>query len=245
MKRFVTLLVTLMMLLGMTAALAESRDNEDAVRLDLDIAFERNEYYSMYNVKMSIDNRDIATINHGEPFRGSLKVAPGRHTIVFQNEWNEKITGTVMVTVNEPTRFECIIHAEKDQVRINGKRTTAISVNDPCPGMEFVKYVNGDEYLYLNIDFKRNMWLSDYDAEVWLDGVYVTSIPHGNEYEGFLMVSEGSHVLCFYKIGEESTDWAKYGETVIAVYDKTAYYCTIEATKKDIKVTGEQTFNIR
>ena len=244
MKRFVTLLIALMMLLGMTAALADSRNNGKTVRLDLDIAFERNEHYSTYNVKMYIDNRLIATINHGEPFRGSWKVTPGRHTIVFQNERNENITGTVMVDISEPTRFGCIIHAEKDQVRINGKRTTAISESDPYPGTEFARYVNGDEYLYLNIDFKRNMWRSDYDAEVWLDGVYVTSIPHGNEYEGFLTVSRGSHVLSFYKIGEESTSRAIYGKTVIAVYDKTAYYCGIEAKSDKIKVIQEQTYTI-
>ena len=88
------------------------------------------------------------------------------------------------------------------------------------------------------------MLSSDYDVEVQLDGVYVASIPHGNEYEGYVTVSRGSHVLSFYKIGEKTTESKIYGQTVIAVYDKTAYYCEIEAKANKIKVTGEQTYTI-
>ena len=212
------------------------RSEENLIRLDLDIGFEKNAYSSTYDVKMFIDDEYVATLNHGDPYQGTVEVAPGTHTAVFQKDGNNRVDGSVLFDVNEPTRFSCVIHAKWDEITITGDRTTVISADDPLPGETSVIYVNGTLNLSVSVEFERNIAFSKYDVDMYLDDVYVATLPHGNDFEGTLGVSPGEHVLKFCKARAKAIS----GTSKFTVSADAVYSCRIEATAARVKVTKER-----
>lgn len=212
-----------------------TRGAGDLIRLDLDIGFEENSVSSRYDAKLLIDDEYVETLIHGKPYKGSLELPSGSHTIEFQKDSNSSVNGTKIFLLEEPTLFACVIHAKFDQVEITGVRTTTINADDPLPG-EGPVYVNGDLNLKVRIEFERNITFSKYDVDMYMDGIYVATLPHGNDFEGALGVSKGEHVLTFYKAGGKTVS----GTSKFTVSRDSEYSCKIEATSSKVKVSKEK-----
>lgn len=212
-----------------------TRVESNLIRLDLDIGFEKNSISSTYDVKMYLDDQYIATLAHGTPYKGSLNITPGSHTIKFHEDGDTSVNGSAIFTAEEPALFSCVIHAKWSSVNITGERLTAIDADAPLPG-EGATYVNGNINLSVKINFERNVAFSKYDVDMYLDGIYVTTLPHGNDYEGVLGVSSGEHTLVFYKAGSKSVS----GTSKFSVNKDASFSCKIEATSSKVKVTKEQ-----
>lgn len=67
--------------------------------------------------------------------------------------------------------------------------------------------IDGDTMLKIRLDFRDEDNRFQYDVDIYLDGNYVITVPHGELYKGTLMVSEGEHTIAFCRAGEyEVTD---------------------------------------
>ena len=207
---------------------------DSLTRLDLDIGFEDNSALSTYDVRMYFDGQYLASLDHGKGYQGTMEVKPGIHTISFQEVGKSAVCGSSTFGVNGPVRFSCAIHARKNEIEITGERTISIRSDDPFPGMF---RVNGDLVLEMNISFKRNVASSKYDVELYVDGTFVTTLPHGNDFTGRIGVSKGNHVIMFCMAGDKSIR----GTSQISVSStNSTFSCNIEAKKDQVKVTKEK-----
>lgn len=99
--------------------------------------------------------------------------------------------------------------------------------------------VNGDILLELNIDFEKNLLFSTYNVAMYLDDIYIATLPHGQSFHGVVSVSKGIHVISFY----EENDTSVKGTSQFNIESKTTFYCEIHAKSSKIKVDNEKIGN--
>lgn len=259
MKRMVSVLICCVMLLGAVSALAESWmctncgseatgnfcsncgaargeqvSNGEPVRLDLDFGMMENLVFSQDDVKVLFDGEWIGTIKHGKDFQESLTVTLGKHTITFHKDGEKNIRDSVTIDVHGPTWLTGAVHVEKKAVEINGIYAELINADDPHP-WKFRK-VDGEIRLSTHVQFEHNANLSKYDVEMYMDGVFVGTIPHGRDYNRVLGVSQGKHVIKF--VCAEGSSVTGISEFTVRGGDS-YYFCHIQAKSDKIKVTKE------
>ena len=103
---------------------AEAEANE-TYKLKLDITFDSNMIFSRYNVKLKLDGKQIALMQHGNNYTGTQTIAAGNHVITFVKEDDDKITGRAEVYVEGETTFACTIHATRDEVEVSELKITS------------------------------------------------------------------------------------------------------------------------
>ena len=208
---------------------------EGTVRLDLKISFEKNAYFSRYNVRVYLDDEYVTTMGHGTDYAGTVHVAPGKHIITFQEDDSSyPSTGSTIVTVNEPTLYECTIHAKRNVVQITGEQALAISENSAAPGEKETMRLDGDVRLRICVDFRKNGMFSQYDVDLYMDNDYVATLPHGRNYEGVLLVEAGSHLITFCKSGDQGVR----GTCEFSITDDATLSCGIHAQRNKVEVTN-------
>lgn len=207
------------------------------IRLDLHIAFEKNAYFSTYDVKLFVDDEWVTTMRHGIDYAGTVYVEPGKHVIMFQEDSSSYPSqGSTIINISDPTLYTCEIHAKMDSVQITGERTETVSGNQPAPGDNSAVKVDGNLMLQVNIEFRKNGMFSQYDVDMYCDDVFIATLPHGKNYKGTLLVSKGTHMFTFYKSGSKSVRG-----TCRFTLDKDAtFYCYIEAERNKVAVTKDQ-----
>ncbi len=218
---------------------AEQNHDEHAgkIRLDLNISFEKNAYFSTYDVKLFVDDEWIVTMRHGIDYAGTLYVDPGKHTILFQEDGSSYPSkGSSIINISEPSLYKCQIHAKVDTVQITGERTETISEDQSSPNEESAIRIDGDLRLQVSIEFRKNGMFSQYDVDMYCDDIFVATLPHGKNFEGVLLVSKGSHMISFYKSGSK-----KVRGTCSFKVDKNAYFsCKIEAERNKVDVRNDK-----
>lgn len=214
-----------------------TNQNEDKIRLDLSIAFEKNAYFSTYDVKLFVDDEWITTMRHGIDYAGTVYVEPGKHVISFQEDSSSyPSTGSSIINISEPTLYKCEIHAKMDAIQITGERTEIISSNQASPDDISIIKVDGDLKLQVSIEFRKNGIFSQYDVDMYFDDAYIATLPHGKDYDGTLLVSKGTHMITFYKSGSK-----KIRGTCSFKVDKDASFsCKIEAERNKVDVTKDK-----
>lgn len=207
---------------------------EGLVRLDLDIAFEKNAYFSTYDVKLYVDDEWIATLRHGIDYAGTVYVAPGKHAITFQQDGGSSSpsTGSAVVNISGPTAYRCEIHAKSNSIQITGEKTEPISGGAKAPDEPAVVWVDGSTSLAVSVEFRKNGMFSQYDVDMYLDDVKVATLQHGKNYEGTLLVSKGSHTVMFCRSGDKSVR----GSCSIRVEKDSSFTCRIEAERNRVYV---------
>ena len=214
------------------------RDNHgDKIRLDLNIAFEKNAYFSTYDVKLYVDDEWITTMRHGIDYAGTLYVDPGKHTIRFQEDSSSYPSeGSTIINIKESSLYKCEIHAKMDVVQITGERTETISDSQDAPDKENVTRIDGSLKLQVSIEFRKNGMFSQYDVDMYCDDTFVATLPHGKNYEGTLLVSKGSHMITFYKSSSKNVRG-----TCSFKVDKDAFFsCKIEAERNKVNVKNNK-----
>ncbi len=99
--------------------------------------------------------------------------------------------------------------------------------------------IGGDLLLEVTVDFEKNLFFSTYDVDMYLDGAYLATLPHGVDYHAYFSVPQGDHVLTFCENGDHQV----YGETGLAIYGSTAYSCRIQAKSLQVKISDEKITN--
>ena len=212
-------------------------ENEGKIRLDLSIAFEKNAYFSTYDVKLFVDDEWITTMRHGIDFAETLYVDPGRHVILFREDSTSyPAEVSTIINIAEPTLYQCEIHAKMDVVQITGERMEIIE-DDLLVTYTNKEYkVDGNLKLQVSIEFRKNGIFSQYDVDLYCDDTFIATLPHGKNFEGTLLVSKGSHMISFYKAGGKNVR----GNSSFKV-DKDAFFsCKIEAERNKVDVRNSK-----
>ena len=212
-------------------------EQKGKIRLDLNIAFEKNAYFSTYDVKLFVDDEWITTMRHGIDYTGTLYVDPGKHVILFQEDSSAYPSqGSTIINIAEASLYKCEIHAKMDAIQITGERTETISANQESPGDKKAIRIDGSLKLQVNVEFKKNGIFSQYDVDMYCDDTFAATLPHGKNFEGILLVSQGSHMISFYKSGSKNVR----GSCSFKV-DKDAYFsCRIEAERNKVDVMNDK-----
>lgn len=218
-------------------AAAAAEENSGLIRLDLSIAFEKNAYFSTYDVELFVDDEQITVMRHGVDFAGTVYVAPGKHVILFRESGSSYPSkGTAVINIDGASRYECTIHAKMTEVQISGERTVLITDEQESPDEKPVIWVNGDLRLQVKVEFKKNGVFSQYDVDMYLDDVLVTTLAHGKDFEGTLLVSQGTHIITFCKAGNTDIQ----GTAGFRV-DKDAFFsCRIEAERNKVTIKNDK-----
>lgn len=100
-------------------------ENTEMSKLKLDISFDSNLMFSRYNVKLKLDGKQIAIMQHGQGYSGTQNVPAGNHVIIFEKEDDNKVTGRAEVFAEGDTVFSCRIHATRDEVEVSELKVTS------------------------------------------------------------------------------------------------------------------------
>ena len=221
--------------------------------LTLSVSYEENLFMAKYAVELFIDNQKVTTMPHGEGFSGQVPVTPGEHLIRFVKADDSGVEGSFSVHIDGDASFSCTIRSKTlsiavDQVSFRHEQTnntspegsTADAEADSddqrmAPEAAMNEAFSGPVRLDLVIDFKENMMLSRYDVDLYLDDVFVATLPHGIGYQGTFGVTGGVHVLTFRKSGDKTIK----GVSQFNVEEDTSFSCSIECKNNKIKVSGE------
>ena len=215
----------------------ETDENGETIRLDLDIAFEKNAYFSTYNVKLFIDGELITTMRHGIDYTGTAYVTPGKHVISFQEDSSSYPSeGNTIINISEPSLYRCEIHAKIDTIQITGERIETISEEQAGPGEKEPVKVDGSLALRVSIEFRKNGIFSQYDVDMYFDDIFIATLPHGKNYENTLLVSKGPHMITFCKSGSKSIR----GTCSFTLDQDASFYCKIEAERNKVDVRNDK-----
>lgn len=212
-------------------------ENDGKLRLDLNISFEKNAYFSTYDVKLLVDDVWVTTMHHGIDYAGTIYVTPGKHIIVFQEDRSSYPSkGSTIININDSTLYRCEIHAKMDTVQITGERTETISDDREAPDDIDVIRVDGDLALRVSIEFRKNGMFSQYNVDMYCDDMFIATLPHGKNYEGMLLVSKGVHMISFYKSRSKSVR----GTCSFKVEKDATFSCKIEAERNKVEVSKDK-----
>ena len=218
---------------------AESQDDQidGKLRLDLNIAFEKNAYFSKYDVRLYVDDEWITTMRHGSGYAGTLYVVPGKHAVIFQEDSSSHpAKGGTIINIAEPTLYQCGIHAKRNAVQITSERTETISGDEAAPDDRSAIMVDGGLKLRVSIEFRKNGIFSQYDVDMYCDDILIATLPNGRNYEGTLLVSKGSHMISFVKSGSSEVR----GTCRFKVDRDASFSCNIEAERNKVDVRNDR-----
>ena len=215
---------------------ADSGGTAEKVRLDLEIAFEKNAYFSTYDVRLFVDGEWVTTMRHGTDYACSVEVTPGRHIILFREDGASPAEGSTVVNVERASVYRCTIHAKYSAVQITDEKTEAIAEDRPAPEKKSDVPVDGDLRLEVHVEFRKNAVFSAYDVDMYLDDILVATLAHGKDYDNTLLVSAGPHMLTFCKSGDSSVR----GSCTFRAEKDARFSCRIEAKRKRVEVLNDK-----
>ena len=234
-KAAALLLVLALALAACVSAWAEAE--EETVRLDLEIGFEKNAYFSTYDVKVFVDDEQVAVMDHGIDYAGTLMLAPGKHIIRFEEAGSSRPSkGETLISISGPSLYHCEIHAKSSLIKITDERTEEISEDRPAPGRPPVVAVDGENRLQVSVEFTKNGLFSKYDVDLYCDDVLIARMPHGKDYEGTWLVSSGTHLIMFCKAGDRSVR----GSVTVKAEGDAAFSCRIEAERNKVRIDRDR-----
>ena len=94
-------------------------------RLEYSIEFDKNSYFSRYDVIMEIDGARIATLKHGEGVEGSVELKPGVHHIKFLEASRTTNYKYYCFVLESNGVFSCGIHAYDGNVSLKNMQLKA------------------------------------------------------------------------------------------------------------------------
>ncbi len=113
------------------------------------VDFDKNKYFSRYDVKLYVDGHEITIIPHGETYDGVLGVSKGYHTLTFAKADNPgHVYGTSQLKITEDSDYACTIHAYWSHVDIQNEVQNGIIVDHAALEKEiFIKLSKKLDYM--------------------------------------------------------------------------------------------------
>lgn len=96
---------------------------------------------------------------------------------------------------------------------------------------------SGKNNLFISINFEENAFLSRYDVILFVDNTRLGILPHGQDYEGSVSVTEGIHTLRFVSREDQGVS----GSTTVNVGQTTKFSCDISAHYDSIDIENVKT----
>ena len=97
-------------------------------------------------------------------------------------------------------------------------------------------YINGDWLLNLTVSNDQNFILAKYDIDIYLDGIHLKTISHGETFQTTVKVSNGIHKIHF----ASKNDMAVNGTSLFRVSGPDGHYqCTIRSRCQSIAIHDE------
>lgn len=115
----------------------------------IQVDFDKNKYFSRYDVKMYFDGHEIAIIPHGESYDGILGVSKGYHTLTFAKADNPgHVYSTSQLKVMDDTDYTCAIHAHWSHIAIRNEVQNGVIVDHAALKKElFIKLAKKLDYM--------------------------------------------------------------------------------------------------
>lgn len=115
----------------------------------LEVTFDKNKYFSRYDIKLYMDGREVAIIPHGESYDGTLGVSKGYHTLTFAKADNPgHVYGTSQLKITEDSDYTCAIHAYRTHVDIRNEIQNGVFVDHAALAKElFIKLSKKLDYM--------------------------------------------------------------------------------------------------
>ena len=128
MKRIAKTIFTLVLLMSMLScygaarSLAAEAGAETSVesmhQLYLDVKFNSNLFFDIYDVDVYVDQVKVGNIPHGDNFTLLLEVSDGTHEVMFMNEGNDDVRARKSLTVNGDMTFKCAIKGHSSSIEV-------------------------------------------------------------------------------------------------------------------------------
>ena len=231
--------------------------NAEQYEVGIHIDFEENLMFSTYAVEMYIDNVFVTKMEHGRAYDGSVRLTAGSHAVKFAKSGDLNVCGTCNIVIEGDCSFSCGIQAKNNRVKITDDKVTTggletatgagndAAVQNSGDGAQAGETitpirVNGNYELELTVYFRKNLMFSTYDVDMYFDGEFIATLPHGEDYSGTLLVSKGVHMIYFYKHGDKTTK----GVAQFSVNYNTTFSCHIHAMSLGVWVTEEKLYGL-
>ena len=122
MKRLLTVFMSFMMILGLTACGGSKTEAEkpegEKYTVKIEIACTENLFFSKYDVDIFLDNEVIGTLEHGATDIYTIEIEEGEHTLKVEKEDDSSVDGTVKFTVSEDMELRYKISLSSSQIEI-------------------------------------------------------------------------------------------------------------------------------
>lgn len=97
---------------------------EDEYALKMNVRFEENWFFSIYDVSMYIDDAFVATYPHGVDFVVDTTIPVGKHKIIFAKADDPSYEGSIDVNVTGEVQIDCYIHCHAGYISITDQTVT-------------------------------------------------------------------------------------------------------------------------
>lgn len=137
MKRLLTVFMSFMMILGLTACGGNKTETEEVEKQEvekytvkIEIACIENLFFSKYDVDIFLDNEVIGTLEHGATDIYTIEIEEGEHTLKVEKEDKSSVDGTIKFNVSEDMELRYKISLSNSQIEIEENVEEDITVEE-------------------------------------------------------------------------------------------------------------------
>ena len=203
--------------------------------LVLNVSYDKNLQFSIYDADIYVDDLFVGTILQGEDKSyeiTDLSIGTA-HTICFYKTTDHSLhggtTNQLEFTLDGDSEISCTIHAHWYGVLLtdhsqSGAESSGLPTADACT------------FSY-RIDYEPNLAMAKYPIEMYIDDGLIATLSNGCEGSGSMQLSGGAHTLTFYKQGghsiSESIEFSLTGDA--------SFECSLKSHMSYIEVKGLST----
>ena len=204
MRKFFSILMVAIMLVAFAACGSGGGSNGEVNKYNvyLDIEFEQNLIFALYDVEVYFDVARVGLIPHGKHFTNLIEsVEEGSHKLYFYKDGDHSVQTTKDVKVAEDCTVIATVHSNKNSIEIKGYELRSGIAGDSLTMIDVVGENLGDavnalkQIGFTNINYSSDVW----DTSNW-EVV-------GQNHEGGEVLDKNTKIeLTCKKIGEAAPD---------------------------------------
>lgn len=187
-KKIFKMGIIVCMVLGLTACGKNDKEQQEVIdtpkieeyEVNIEVICNENLFFSRYDVKILVDEKDIGTLEHGGKDKYSIKLPAGTYTFRAEKEEDSNVDGSIEFEVSDNTKLKCELSCKSDQIEI--KETKEIPVPLGTNELGKIKYEEVknlfEEVGFINIEKKV---IKDLPEDRLSEEKIVTSISIGDK----------------------------------------------------------------